>query len=156
VNCGKVLVVGAAEAGKSTLIKALVPNALNLEVGGRTVAMDHGMLARKGNKLSLVGVPGQHRFAPVREVLAAGAVCAVWVHRAGTSVDEETSRLISEITAGGMPYVVFVNRDDHSVQHDGWQTPAACGEPAAVVAGNPTREDGSLGILEDRVWRFVE
>ena len=60
---GKVLVVGAAEAGKSTLIKSLSPGAINLEVNGRTVAMDHGMLRRAGSSLSLVGVPGQQRFA---------------------------------------------------------------------------------------------
>lgn len=156
MNRGKVLVVGAAEAGKSTLINALAPDALNLEINGRTVAMDHGMLSRNGNKLSLVGVPGQRRFAPVREVLATGAVCAVWVHRAGNPVDPATASLISQIASTGVPYVVFVNRDDHSVQHDGWQTPVECGEPAAVIAGNPTREDGSLAILEERVWRLLE
>jgi signal recognition particle receptor subunit beta len=156
VRRGKVLVVGAAEAGKSTLIKSLAPEAINLEVDGRTIAMDHGMLRRAECSLSLVGVPGQRRFAPVREILATGAVCAVWVHRPGEPVDAATSRLVSEIGATGVPYVVFVNQDDHSVHSDGWRTPSECREPAAVVVGNATRRDGRLADLENEVWSFFD
>ena len=60
----KLIVVGPGEAGKSTLIARLVDGAVNLAVGGRTVAMDHGMLRRAGARLSLVGVPGTDRGSP--------------------------------------------------------------------------------------------
>ena len=39
MSATKILVVGVGEAGKSTLIKALSPEAMNLQVEGRTVAM---------------------------------------------------------------------------------------------------------------------
>ena len=153
---GKVLVIGAAEAGKSTLIQALAPGAMNLEVDGRTVAMDHAVLSRRGSIVSLVGVPGQRRFGPVREVLAKGAVCAVWVHRADTPVDRDTAELIAKFSDEGLPYVVFVNRDDGCGREDGWRTPADCRGPAAVIAGNPLKPDGCLASLEDEVWKLVD
>ncbi len=136
VRRGKILVVGAGEAGKSTLIKALVPGAMNLEVDGRTVAMDHAVLTRGPDVLSLVGVPGQERFAPVRQVLATGAVCAIWVHRAGRPVDASTAELVSGIAGRGVPYVVFVNRDDGRIDEDGWRGPAGLAPPEAVFIGN--------------------
>ena len=61
MKAAKVLVVGAGEAGKSTLIRALAPNAMNLAVRGRTIAMDHAMLEYDDCRLSIVGVPGQQR-----------------------------------------------------------------------------------------------
>ncbi len=123
MRIGKVLVVGAAEAGKSTLIKAISPTAMNLAVNGRTVAMDHATLERSGRRLSVVGVPGHRRFRVVREALAADAGAAIWVHRAGQPVDLETAGLATNL--GEVPYVVFINhhRDTHTA--DGWIQPPA-------------------------------
>lgn len=152
----KVLVVGAGEAGKSTLIKALVPGAMNLEVGGRTVAMDHAVLTRGADGLALIGVPGQKRFAPVRQVLATGAVCAIWVHRAGQPIDASTVELISGIAGRGVPYVVFVNRDDLGTDEDGWRVPAGLAPPEAVFVGNLLSPDESLDDLQSVLWRSVD
>ena len=152
----KVLVVGAGEAGKSTLIKALVPGAMNLEVDGRTVAMDHAVLTRGSDMLSLVGVPGQERFAPVRQVLATGAVCAIWVHRAGQPIDTSTVELLSGIAGRGVPYVVFVNRDDFGTDEDGWQAPVGLAPPEAVFVGNLLSPDKNLDDLQSILWRSVE
>jgi small GTP-binding protein len=156
VKRGKVLVVGAGEAGKSTLIKALVPGAMNLEVDGRTVAMDHAVLARGQDTVSLVGVPGQERFAPVRQVLATGAVCAIWVHRAGQPVDASTIELVSGIADRGVPYVVFVNRDDGRCDEDGWRAPMGFAAPEAVVVGNILDPGTSLDDLQRIVWASVD
>ena len=109
MQLGKVLVVGAGEAGKSTLIACLSPTAVNLEVEGRTVAMDHATLTRNGARLSLVGVPGQGRFEVVREALAVGARLALWVHRAGEPADVASARLVGNLAALGVPYLVIVN-----------------------------------------------
>ncbi|MCP4902225.1 MAG: hypothetical protein GY906_35105 [bacterium] len=61
MRMGKALVVGAAEAGKSTLIKAISPTAMNLAVNGRTVAMDHATLERSSRRLSVAAQFLQHR-----------------------------------------------------------------------------------------------
>lgn len=152
----KVLVVGAGEAGKSTLIKALVPGAMNIEVDGRTVAMDHAVLARGQDMLSLIGVPGQERFAPVRQVLATGAACAVWVHRAGQPVDSSTRDLVSSIAGRGIPYVVFVNREDSLADEDGWLGAVDFHPPEAVVVGNLFNPGTSLDELQREIWRSID
>ncbi len=156
MRVGKVLVVGAAEAGKSTLIGALSPKAVNLAVNGRTVAMDHATLDRDGRSLQLIGVPGQERFEPVREVLAAGARCALWVHRAGGAFDRATARLVASLATRGMPYVVYVNRPTGSGDGPGWVPPDGFPVPRAVLAGNPCAAGGSLEPLCDAIWRVVD
>jgi signal recognition particle receptor subunit beta len=154
VRLGKVLVVGAAEAGKSTLIRALCPGAVNLEVNGRTVAMDHATLSRDGMVLSLVGVPGQPRFEPVREVLAFGARCAVWVHRAGGAPDPLTASLVARLAERQVPYLVYVNHH-RGLDGSGWPAPAGLSAPHAVVEGDLLGRDGNVGDLVDAVWRCI-
>jgi signal recognition particle receptor subunit beta len=154
VKLGKVLVVGAAEAGKSTLIRALCPGALNLAVNGRTVAMDHATLSRDDMMLSLVGVPGQPRFQPVREALAVGARCAVWVHRAGAPSDPLTTSLVARLIDRQVPYLVYVNHHRASTTA-GWPAPAGLAPPEAVLEGDLIDPDGSVGHLVEAVWRCV-
>lgn|GEM_PF-726163 len=146
MRLGKVLVVGAAEAGKSTLIRALCPEAVNLEVNGRTVAMDHATLSRDGQVLSLVGVPGQPRFEPVREALAVGTRCTVWVHRAGTPSDPLTTSLVARLVDRQVPYFVYVNQHRSSTA-TGWPAPAGLPPPEAVLEGDLLDPDGSVGHL---------
>jgi hypothetical protein len=152
----KVLVVGAGEAGKSTLIGALDPRAVNLAVGGRTVAMDHATLERPGWLVSLVGVPGQPRFAPVRESLVAGAAVAVWVHRAGGPVDGQTSALVGALAESGVEYMVVVNHPGDGVGHDGWRPPRDCPLPREVVSCNLVQPGAALKTIERCVWDLVE
>jgi hypothetical protein len=155
VRAGKILVLGEAEAGKSTLISALSPGAMNLEVNGRTVAMDHGTLDLDGCPLSLVGVPGQRRFAPVREALAAGALGVVWVHRHGRRVDDETARLVAELCCDGIPYLVFINRPLSSPDGDGWERPEGLPKPRAVVAGDPLTDSALVRWMAEEIRQLV-
>lgn len=151
----KVLVLGAGEAGKSTLIRALCPQAMNLEVRGRTVAMDHATLVAHGQRLALIGVPGQQRFAPVREALAAGTAAAVWVHRAGSGVDPESAELVAQIAGKGVPYLVVVNFHGSPQGDDGWSQPASCPVPHAVVAGDLLSSRAFVGRVERVLWEMV-
>lgn len=152
----KVLVVGAGEAGKSTLIQALVPEAVNLSVNGRTVAMDHATLRRGRSSLSLVGVPGQRRFAPVRDVLVTGTRCVVWVHQAGLAPDPDTVQLVAELARHDVPFFVFVNRRESDADGDGWQLPAGLPPPRGVFAGNPVDRPEGLAPLCEGLWRVVD
>jgi hypothetical protein len=152
-----VLVVGAAEAGKSTLIRALSPTAVNLAVNGRTVAMDHASLIRGERVLSLVGVPGQPRFQAVREVLAAGARCAVWVHRAGTPRDPATVGLVASLSQRGVPYLVLVNRwAGEGGEADGWSPAPAQAPPHAVLSCDLSSPGGDLDRLVGLIWACAD
>jgi small GTP-binding protein len=153
VKVAKILVVGAAEAGKSTLINALSPDAMNLSTNGRTVAMDHAMVECSGIRLSFVGVPGQRRFRVVREVLARGAGVAIWVHRAGNPVDPETSHLVSALD--GVPYLVYVNHNHRPTPDDGWQPPTSCPSPQSLISGNLLNPGHSLEVLLERIWVII-
>jgi small GTP-binding protein len=155
VHRGKILVVGAAEAGKSTLIAALNPRAINLSVEGRTVAMDHASLARAGWRLSLVGVPGQARFAPVREALAVGAKAAVWVHKAGGPVDPQTAVLVAALDEESIPYMVVVNHHDGAPTGASWNRPELFPTPRDVISCNLLRPGRDLGRIEDCLWDMV-
>lgn len=153
MRVAKVLVVGAAEAGKSTLIGALTPSAMNLAVNGRTVAMDHGTLERSGMRLSLVGVPGQRRFRVVREALSTGAQAAIWVHRSGDQIDPETTLLISDLQP--VPYLVYINHSDGTDGSDDWVTPEPCPPPKALISGNLMSPGRSLDVLIATIWSIM-
>ncbi len=149
----KVVVVGRGEAGKSTLIRKLAPRSLNLEVGGRTVALDHGMLVRDSGRISLVGVPGQDRFAAVREALVAGARAAVWVHPQGEEPDPGTAALLAGSHPGALPYIVYVNQRREGAPVP-FRTPSIVPEPRHVLFGNLSSTEDNLEQLESLLWRL--
>lgn len=150
----KVIVVGPGEAGKSTLISRLVAGAVNLAVSGRTVAMDHGMLRRLDARISLVGVPGQSRFAAVRDALAVGAVGAIWVHPAGEPADRETMTLLRSRPGGHLPYLVYVNWRAGAGAPPRFETPEGLAPPQAVLVGNLLQS--ALDDLVEAVWEVAD
>lgn len=155
MQLGKVLVVGAGEVGKSTLIARLSPSAVNLAVAGRTVAMDHATLSRNGARLSLVGVPGQGRFEVIREALAIGARVAIWVHGAGQTVDADTARLVGNLAARGVPYLVIVNHRSGSAAARDWRAPHGLPEPIATFDIDLMHPSSELERFLDEVWRLA-
>lgn len=108
----KVVVFGPGEAGKSTLIARLCGDAMNLHVGGRTVALDHGTFQAEGVCLHFFGVPGQPRFAEVQETLVRGAHVGVVVVSAGQEVDPLTRRWSERLAAAGVPLLLVLNLVD--------------------------------------------
>lgn len=148
----KVVVVGAAEAGKSTLIAALCDGTMNLAVDGRTVAMDHGTLRRGGDLVAVVGVPGQERFEDVRLVLVEGACGAVWVQRASEPADPATASLLA---AAGMPYIVVLNHQVSSPAVE-WRPPPGLRPPRAVIEGDLARPRAlELERLRAEIWELA-
>jgi hypothetical protein len=128
---------------------------MNLQVDGRTVAMDHAMMVHGELRFSLVGVPGQRRFLPVRDALARGAAGAIWVHRAGEAVDLETAEMVTELESSGAEHIVFVNHHNgHGVQ-DGWSPPMGCAQPRAVISGNLLEPRNCLASLRDELVKLV-
>ena len=152
----KVVVVGRGEAGKSTLIRALTGDSMNLAVRGRTVAMDHGLLVRGEDALALVGLPGQARFAPVREVLVTGAQGVLWVHPAGEPCDRPTVALLNGDSLRDVPYIVFVNEREADLAGAPPEFPRELRPPKAILSGNLARPGALLHELQKVTWQLLE
>lgn len=155
MRAAKVLVAGAGEAGKSTLIQALVPGAMNLAVQGRTIAMDHAMLEYNGCRLSIVGVPGQERFGDVRTVLAEGARGVVWVHRGGWAIDSETVSLIRALTNQDVPYLVVVNHVAGESGPHGWTRPSGLPSPTMIINCDLKSPGDALSVLREAMQILI-
>ena len=146
---GKLIVVGPGEAGKSTLISRLTADAMNLAVNGRTVSMDHGLVRHGALRISLVGMPGQARFAPVREALALGAAGAIWVHPEGEAPDPHTAALLRSAAGPPLPYVVYVNQRSGERIAPGFEPPDGLGPPRRLIRGSLVERQANLAALLD-------
>ncbi|MCB1035552.1 MAG: hypothetical protein KDD47_17150 [Acidobacteria bacterium] len=151
--CGKLAILGVGEAGKSTLIAALCQGSINLEVAGRTVAMDHGVLRRGACRCSVVGLPGQDRFAFVQDELLRGTTALVWVHPGNAEPHAPSIERIRELA---LPYCIFVNFRREEARRP-FQLPPGLPSPQAIVVGDLLDPacDG-LRRLEDVLWEMVE
>lgn len=156
MRTARLVVVGPGEAGKSTLVALVCRNAVNLEVGGRTVALDHGTAISRGRKLTLIGVPGQSRFAPVRESLAVGANGVIWVHPAGAPPDETTVDLLVGPELSGLPLLVVVNLRKGSPPASPFQPPPEVHQPRQILAVDLGRSTLPEPSLVEAVWSLVE
>ena len=134
------------------MIEALCQRPMNLEVRGRTVALDHGTLTRGSRVMSVVGLPGQRRFAPVRESLAPGASAAVWVQRASLPADAPTAAFLAHL---GVPYLVY--RNSFRGEFDlAWRLADDLGPPVAVISGDlGSGETRGLVELDEHLWRLL-
>ena len=70
----KILISGPLQCGKSSYIKRIDPNALNVEAKGAddkyyTVAMDLGSIKINGFQIFLFGTPGLLRFSVMRDIV---------------------------------------------------------------------------------------
>lgn len=150
-----IVILGPAEAGKSTLIRLLGDGAVNLEHRGRTVGMDHAMLRDGDREAMLLGVPGQERFSAVREILTGMSSAAVWVRPPSGEADTLTAELLASI-ARPLPYLVFVNqRDGGRGPGDLAPAPAPVDPPRDVVVGNLLGDPSARERLRNAMWRLV-
>jgi small GTP-binding protein len=106
----KVVLYGKSEAGKSTLVSQLIPDAVNISHEGRTTAMDYGTFRLGEVSYHLFGTPGQPHFRPVREVISQGMDAAIFVIDSTRCLDHEDGELLKELHTAKVPYVVFLNQ----------------------------------------------
>ena len=110
----KVVVLGNAEAGKSTLIKTLIPDSINIEYRGRTIALDFGVIEKNGVRFHIFGTPGQKRFEIVRDVISEGADLFIYVFDPLIGISRYDSEVISLLKEKKLKGFFFINLKNSS------------------------------------------
>ncbi|MBD3211282.1 MAG: GTP-binding protein [Candidatus Lokiarchaeota archaeon] len=117
----KILVAGPVKSGKSSFIKFLDPNALNVEAKGAdnrsyTVGMDLGSIKLNGYKVYLFGTPGLIRFSVIRDITAAGSDGVLFIFdSAKPEKDVEAIQILNSIRkllGPSIPIVFLANKQD--------------------------------------------
>ncbi|MFX1520867.1 MAG: ATP/GTP-binding protein [Promethearchaeota archaeon] len=113
----KVVITGAFNSGKSTLVQALAKkSAVSLDVSGTTVALDHGTVDVLGIQAHLFGTPGLIRFSILRQILSEGADGMIFmVDSANPNIENfnEIWREMKEIQiVASVPCIVAANKQD--------------------------------------------
>jgi len=116
----KIVIFGAFGAGKTTFIKTIDPKSTHIEAncagGTTTVALDFGRVELDGRQIHIYGTPGQERFEFAREIIATGMDGAVLLVDASSPGDGFTRHLYTTLTAGKVPFEVFLNKCDGTGQ----------------------------------------
>jgi len=119
--CVKIVIAGPLHCGKSSYVKFLDENALNVEAKGSdntfyTVGMDLGSLKLNGFDIFLFGTPGLLRFSVMRDVIAAGADGLVFIFDAANpESDNDAITILNQIRkliAPNTPIVFLANKQD--------------------------------------------
>lgn len=110
--------IGALQSGKSSYIKYLNKNALNVQVKGQdnkfyTVGMDLAQLKLNGFDIFLFGCPGLLRFKVMREVVASGADGYMFIFDAAhPETDNDAISMLNLIRKADVPIVYLANKQD--------------------------------------------
>ena len=109
----KIVITGPSQSGKSSYIKYLDTNSLNVDVGGKTVAMDVGFYKLKNFHITLFGTPGLLRFDVMRKIIASGADGIVFIFDAANSEKDKDAQLILEgLGKIKVPIIFLANKQD--------------------------------------------
>ena len=103
------MIFGKGEAGKSTLITTIIPDAININHRGRTIALDFGTYRHDGRVFHFYGTPGQARFDCIRDILAINADHALMVFDASRPIDREDLGILNEIKSLSLPFTAIIN-----------------------------------------------
>ncbi|MFX1298615.1 MAG: GTPase [Promethearchaeota archaeon] len=115
------LVSGPLQSGKSSYIKALDDNALNVEAKGKddkfyTVAMDLGSLKLNGFDVFLFGTPGLLRFSVMRSICTSGSDGVIFLFDAAAPEKDDSAIMIlnsiRKILPPNTPIVFLANKQD--------------------------------------------
>ncbi|MFX0022670.1 MAG: GTPase [Candidatus Hermodarchaeota archaeon] len=117
----KILVSGPLQSGKSSYIKALDNNALNVEAKGKddkfyTVAMDLGSVKLNGFDVFLFGTPGLLRFSVMRSICTSGSDGIIFLFDAAAPEKDDSAIMIlnsiRKILPPNTPIVYLANKQD--------------------------------------------
>jgi GTP-binding protein Era len=166
-RCGFVAIVGAPNAGKSTLLNRLLGEKLAITSRKPQTTRNRilGVLQLPGAQVILVDTPGVHRAAGAlnRHIVATAlaalqdADLALWVVDC-TAPDEAAESVLSERLQGvGLPLVLALNKIDRLPDAripaiaDQWRTRFPAGLPLPVSAKHGTGLEDLVGVLERRL-----
>jgi small GTP-binding protein len=117
----KLVVTGPVQCGKSSYIKCLNENAMNVQVKGvdnkyYTVAMDLATIRLNGFDVFLFGTPGLLRFRVMRELICRGADGFIFIFDASTpEKDEDALSILTNIrkyVTEDVPIIYLANKQD--------------------------------------------
>lgn len=109
----KIVVSGASQCGKSTYIKKLDENSLNVQVHGRTVAMDVAYVKVGAFHISLFGTPGLLRFTVMRNIIANGADGIIFMFDASNpESDKDALSIMNDLRKSKAPILYLANKQD--------------------------------------------
>lgn len=109
----KVLVTGAFNAGKSRFVHSVSDSAVSAERRGTTVVMDRGHAHIDGLDAEVFGTPGQERFDPLLDTLAAQAVGVVlMVDAADPDSFPRAEQMLGKVWKRDLPVIVVANKQD--------------------------------------------
>ncbi len=112
---------GPLQSGKSSYIKALDPNALNVEAKGKdekfyTVGMDLGSVKLNGFDCYLFGTPGLLRFSIMRRIVSNGSDGIIFIFDAAAPEKDDSAIVIlnsiRKILPPNTPVVFLANKQD--------------------------------------------
>ena len=108
----RILVTGAFNAGKSTVVKQLCPNTVSVDRMGTTVAFDYGNLQVMGFEAEVFGTPGQERFDFIFQIFAREVNGVLLVIDTTRPEDFPRARQILDLVGKTAPVVVLANKSD--------------------------------------------
>lgn len=107
------VVSGASQCGKSNYIKFFDKNSMNVQVKGKTVAMDVAYVNFEGFQITLFGTPGLSRFKIMRNIILRGADGIIFIFDAANpKSDNDAISILNEIKNPKVPKVYLANKQD--------------------------------------------
>jgi hypothetical protein len=105
----KIVIFGKGEAGKSTFIGTIIPDAININHRGRTIALDFGTYRHNGKVFHFYGTPGQARFDCLRDILAINAHHALMIFDSSLPLEEDDRNILQEVRRLSVPFTGILN-----------------------------------------------
>ena len=140
----KIVVFGKGEAGKSTFIRSIIPNAVNIEHKGRTVALDFGDITLGGKKIHLYGTPGQTRFSVIRDIISSYTHGSIILFDSAVHLTQDDQCVVSEVMELDVPFVSVLNKKAYSREL------VSLNDIARLCASSPRHIAAYEGDVSDR------
>jgi len=152
----RILVTGPYHAGKSTVVRSLCGNAVNVERMGTTVAFDYGNVQMCGLEAEVFGTPGQERFEFMFGIFAREVSGVLFVVDATRPEDFPRARQMLALVGPDVPLVVLANKADLPNVQRPEAIRAGLGLPESVPIVSTVANEGagireSLLLLADKI-----